>query len=101
MFKRKKTKTIKEMILEKQMEENARSRIAKTQLISEDTKIIVEQKSKIVNFFLIIIEIVKIIMKITLIMIICVLSTIGGTVLLNSVLREFFFETIHISFINF
>lgn len=97
MFK-KKRKKIKDIILEKSKEEELRKEFSKTHKIDENTKIVIEQKSKILNFFLILIEIIKIILRILLIVIICILSTIGGTVLLNEAIRDYFFSIVQIPF---
>jgi len=98
MLGKKKTKTIKEMLEERQIEEKIRNEISKSHDISDNTKIIVEKKSKIISILLIMIEIIKIFLKVILIIIVCILSTIGGTVLFNSALRDFFLTTVNIPF---
>lgn len=94
MFKRKKDKTIIEMFEEKKFQEQARKELYKNKKIDEGSTIIVERKSKIISVLYILLELFRIIFRIVLIIIVCVLATIGGTVIMNSSLREYFIQNI-------
>ena len=94
MLKNKKNKTIKELLDEKKTEENIRQDLLNKNQINEDTTIVVEKKSKIISFLLFIIEVIKIVLRLAVVVSVCILTTIGGTVLINNELREYFLSVI-------
>lgn len=94
MFKAKKNITIKELLDEKKTEQSIRQDLVKKKQINDDTTIVVEKKSKFVSFILILIEFIKIILRIAVVIAICILTTIGGTILINNELREYFITII-------
>ena len=94
MFKAKKNITIKELLDEKKTEQSIRQDLVKKKQINDDTTIVVEKKSKFVSFILILIEFIKIILRIAVVIAICILTTIGGTILVNNELREYFINII-------
>ena len=95
MFGNKKGKTINDLLKEKILEEQTRKELIKSRQIDDNTTIIIEKKSKILAVLLFIVELLKVGFRILLIIIVCILATIGGTVLFNDSLRDLFFTNIN------